>query len=56
MLLFILIVVVALFAPTIAPYDPSAVHVRDRLQLPSSGYLLGTACHLNGIGVEFYGC
>ncbi len=42
MLLFILIVVVALFAPTIAPYDPSAVHVRDRLQLPSSGYLLGT--------------
>ena len=41
-LLFVLIVVVALFAPTIAPYDPSAVHVRDRLQLPSSGYLLGT--------------
>jgi ABC-type dipeptide/oligopeptide/nickel transport system permease subunit len=41
-LLFMLILVVALFAPTIAPYDPSAVHVRDRLQLPSSGYLLGT--------------
>lgn len=41
-LLFVLIVVVALFAPAIAPYDPSAVHVRDRLQLPSSGYLLGT--------------
>lgn len=41
-LLFLLIVAVALFAPTIAPYDPSAVHVRDRLQLPSSGYLLGT--------------
>jgi peptide/nickel transport system permease protein len=40
--LFILIVAVALFAPTIAPYDPSAVHVRDRLQLPSAGYLLGT--------------
>ncbi len=40
--LFLLIVAVALFAPTIAPYDPSAVHVRDRLQLPSSGYLLGT--------------
>jgi len=40
--LFVLIVAVALFAPTIAPYDPSAVHVRDRLQLPSSGYVLGT--------------
>ena len=40
--LFLLIVAVALFAPTIAPFDPSAVHVRDRLQLPSSGYLLGT--------------
>ena len=40
--LFLLIVAVALFAPTIAPYDPSAVHVRDRLQVPSSGYLLGT--------------
>ncbi len=40
--LFLLIVALALFAPTIAPYDPSAVHVRDRLQLPSSGYLLGT--------------
>ena len=40
--LFLLIVAMALFAPTIAPYDPSAVHVRDRLQLPSSGYLLGT--------------
>jgi peptide/nickel transport system permease protein len=40
--LFLAIVAVALFAPTIAPYDPSAVHVRDRLQLPSPGYLLGT--------------
>ncbi|MCA1644280.1 MAG: ABC transporter permease, partial [Chloroflexi bacterium] len=40
--LFLLIVAVALFAPTIAPYDPSAVHVRDRLQLPSSQYLFGT--------------
>jgi peptide/nickel transport system permease protein len=40
--LFLVIVALALFAPTIAPYDPSAVHVRDRLQLPSSGYLLGT--------------
>ena len=42
MVLFLLIVALALFAPTIAPYDPSAVHVRDRLQLPSGGYLLGT--------------
>src|SRR5438034_11195108 len=40
--LFLLIVALALFAPVIAPYDPSAVHVRDRLQLPSGGYLLGT--------------
>jgi peptide/nickel transport system permease protein len=40
--LFLLIVAVAVFAPAIAPYDPSAVHVRDRLQLPSLAYLLGT--------------
>jgi peptide/nickel transport system permease protein len=41
-LLLLGIVALAIFAPLIAPYDPTAVHVRDRLQLPSRTYLLGT--------------
>jgi ABC-type dipeptide/oligopeptide/nickel transport system permease subunit len=40
--LFLLVVIAALAAPQIAPYDPLQVHVRDRLQLPSTAYLLGT--------------
>jgi peptide/nickel transport system permease protein len=39
---FLLIVFAALGAPQVAPYDPLQVHVRDRLQLPSTSYLLGT--------------
>jgi len=34
--------VAAVFAPVVAPYDPLALHVQDRLQNPSLQYLLGT--------------
>jgi peptide/nickel transport system permease protein len=39
---FLLIVFAAAGASQVAPYDPLQVHVRDRLQLPSTSYLLGT--------------
>jgi len=32
----------ALFADFIVPYDPAAMHIRDRLVSPSMSYLLGT--------------
>jgi peptide/nickel transport system permease protein len=41
-ILFLSIVVAAVGAEQLAPYDPLQVHVRDRLQLPSTTYLLGT--------------
>jgi peptide/nickel transport system permease protein len=37
-----LYVVVALFAPVLAPFSPIDQHVKDRLQPPNSTYLLGT--------------
>lgn len=40
--LYFALVVVAIFADQIAPYDPAAIHMRDRLQGPSASYLLGT--------------
>ena len=40
--LFLVILAMALLAGFVAPYDPAAVHVRDRLQLPTTTYLLGT--------------
>jgi ABC-type dipeptide/oligopeptide/nickel transport system permease subunit len=40
--LFLALLVLALGAPVIAPYDPTAVHMQDRFQPPSSRYLLGT--------------
>jgi len=40
--LCVLLVGAALFAPLVAPYDPIALHIQDRLQNPSSTYLLGT--------------
>jgi ABC-type dipeptide/oligopeptide/nickel transport system permease subunit len=40
--LFLCIVLLAVFADQLAPYDPSAVHMRDRRQLPSATYLFGT--------------
>lgn len=41
-ILLLIIVVAAAGAQQVAPYDPLQVHVRDRLQLPSTTYLLGT--------------
>jgi len=40
--LFVLLGGAAVFAPLVAPYDPLALHVQDRLQSPSAQYLLGT--------------
>lgn len=38
----ILIVLMAVFAPLISPYDPVAQNIVDRLQSPSAAHLLGT--------------
>ncbi len=40
--LYGVLVIAALFASQIAPYDPTAVHMADRLKGPSGAYLLGT--------------
>src|SRR5206468_3138603 len=40
--LFLLVFVAAVGAPLLAPFDPTAVHVVDRLKPPSAQYLLGT--------------
>jgi peptide/nickel transport system permease protein len=40
--LFVLMTAAALLAPIVSPFDPNAIHVRDRLQLPSATYWLGT--------------
>jgi len=40
-------IVVALLAPTIAPYDPVEVHLKLRMQAPGAAHWLGT---------DFYGC
>jgi peptide/nickel transport system permease protein len=37
-----LVVVAAVLAPVIAPYPPTQMHARDRLQGPSAAYWLGT--------------
>jgi peptide/nickel transport system permease protein len=42
LVLFLTIVLAAILAEQLAPYDPAAVHARDRLQRPSATYLLGT--------------
>ena len=41
-LIVLVLVVMALFAPVIAPYDPYAINVKDRLQPPSLTYPFGT--------------
>lgn len=42
-LFFILVLIItAIFAPLIAPYDPTAQSIPDRYQAPSSEHLLGT--------------
>ena len=38
----LLLIVAALLAPVIAPYDPYAIDVKDRLQSPSTDHLFGT--------------
>jgi peptide/nickel transport system permease protein len=40
--LLVSIVLVAIFAPMIAPYDPLEMHPADQLQPPSRTYLMGT--------------
>lgn len=40
--LFVGLLLMAAFAPLIAPYDPVAVNVRERLQAPSLQHLFGT--------------
>ena len=37
-----LIIASALFAPWLAPYDPVAMNIQDRLQGPSAAHLMGT--------------
>ena len=41
-ILLLIMVAVALLAPLLAPYNPVEQHILDRLQPPSSKYLLGT--------------
>lgn len=41
-LLFAAVVLAALFAGALTPYDPLAVRMQERLQLPSARHLLGT--------------
>ena len=36
------ILLMSLFAPQLAPYDPNAVDMRNRLAAPSAEHLLGT--------------
>jgi peptide/nickel transport system permease protein len=38
----LLLVLVALFAPVLAPYSPNEIHLRDQLAGPSAQYLFGT--------------
>ncbi|MCE8555179.1 ABC transporter permease [Ruegeria pomeroyi] len=42
LVIVVLILASALFAPWIAPYDPIALNVPDRLQGPSAAHLMGT--------------
>jgi peptide/nickel transport system permease protein len=42
LLILLLVIVAALFAPQLAPYAPTKMHARDRLQGPSREYWLGT--------------
>jgi peptide/nickel transport system permease protein len=40
--LLVLVVLLAVFAPLLAPYDPLAMHPEDQLAAPSARYLMGT--------------
>ena len=41
-IVILLLVLVSIFAGTLAPYRYEEIHLRDRLQAPSAAYLLGT--------------
>lgn len=41
-LIVLLLVVAALFAPWLAPYNPYAINVKDRLQAPNATHFFGT--------------
>ncbi len=41
-IIFAIIVLVAIFAPVLAPYGPYEMHLRDAYQSPCAKYLLGT--------------
>ncbi len=40
--IILMMVVLGIFAPSLAPYDPDLPHVQDKLAPPSSKYLMGT--------------
>jgi peptide/nickel transport system permease protein len=42
LVILVLVVVAAIFAPQLAPFEPTKMHARDRLQGPSREYWLGT--------------
>ena len=42
LIIFLIICLLAIFAPLIAPYDPIDQHIADALQAPSAKYWLGT--------------
>jgi peptide/nickel transport system permease protein len=48
--LFVAIVLGAIFAPLIAPYDPTAINFLDKLQGPSLNHLMGT----NDLGQDIF--
>ena len=48
--LFVAIVLGAIFAPLIAPYDPTAMNFLDKLQGPSLNHLMGT----NDLGQDIF--
>src|SRR5260370_21264245 len=48
--LFVAIVSGAIFAPLIAPYDPTAINFIDKLQGPSLNHLMGT----NDLGQDIF--
>ena len=42
LVLFLALASLTVCAPIVAPYDPTAIHMQDRLRGPSARYLLGT--------------
>jgi peptide/nickel transport system permease protein len=40
--IIVAMMLMAIFAPTLSPYDPDLPHLADRLKAPSTRYLLGT--------------